>query len=105
MGMDDATWAKHSRPWSDWTRMTVVRLLILAGWSHIWLGIGALWAVLAVAVWTWLNPRLFPAPRTQDAWMTKGVFGERIWLSKLDYPVPAHHISVCNILSGIAAPG
>ncbi len=35
--MDDETWFKHANPWSVWTRLTVLPLIILAFWSRIWL--------------------------------------------------------------------
>lgn len=72
MGMDDATWARHSNPWSGWTRITTLPLLCLAVWSRAWWGWGALLPVFAVLCWTWLNPRLFPPPTNERAWMTKG---------------------------------
>jgi hypothetical protein len=30
MGMDDATWAKHTNPWSGWTRMSILPLFSFA---------------------------------------------------------------------------
>ena len=104
MGMDDAVWAKHSNPWSGWTRVSVLPLLCLAIWSRVWLGWGCMWLVLAVLAWTWLNPRLFGPPAHNNAWMTKGVLGERMWLAQQDVPIPAHHAlfgRFLNIAAGI----
>lgn len=106
MGMDDATWARHANPWSGWTRITILPLLSLAIWSRIWLGWGAVWPVLAVVVWTWVNPRLFGPPASNRAWMTKGVLGERVWLASGTSPIPSHHAQVgrsLNIATGIGA--
>jgi hypothetical protein len=105
MGMDDATWERHSNPISGWTRVTILPLLAFAIWSRVWLGWHALWIVRLSLVWTWLNPRLFGPPATNDAWMTQGVLGERIWLAKTTHPIPDHHARVSrwlNIAAGIS---
>jgi hypothetical protein len=45
MSMDDRVWRRHANPWSGWTRVTALPLLVLAIWSRVWIG---WWAVLAV---------------------------------------------------------
>lgn len=105
MGMDDETWARHSNPLSGWSRVSCLPLLALAIWSRVWFGWHALWFVGLVFIWIWLNPRLFKPPETQDAWMTQGVLGERIWLSRASQPIPLHHEKVSrllNIASGLS---
>lgn len=99
LGMDDSTWIKHSNPWSGWTRMTILPLFSLAVWSRVWLGWDALWPISAVILWTWLNPRMFQPPTHNDAWMTKGVLGERVWLAKLATPIPSHHAKMGRLLN------
>ncbi|MEM8651400.1 MAG: DUF6653 family protein [Pseudomonadota bacterium] len=104
--MNDETWTRHSNPWSGWTRVSILPLFCLAIWSRVWLGWYCLWLVLIVAIWTWVNPRFFGPPKHENAWMTKGVLGERIWLAKSENPIPAHHLRVGKLLlfaSGIAA--
>ncbi|MBV1868889.1 MAG: hypothetical protein KUG69_13445 [Marinosulfonomonas sp.] len=105
MGMDDATWAKHANPWSGWTRMPILPLLSLAIWSRVWLGWGALWLILAVLVWTWINPRLFGPPPNDHAWMTRAVLGERVWLASSSHPIPHHHARVSRNLNIAAVIG
>ncbi len=105
LGMDDATWAKHANPWSGWSRMSILPLLGLAIWSRVWLGWGALWLVLAILIWTWLNPRLFGLPSNHHAWMTKAVLGERVWLASRSNPIPHHHAKVSRILNIAAVMG
>lgn len=78
MGMTPQVWARHSNPWSGWSRLTVLPLFALAVWSRIWLGWGALGPILLVLVWTWLNPRIFATPKRTDNWMSRGVLGEQI---------------------------
>jgi hypothetical protein len=38
MAMDDRVWRRHANPWSGWTRVTVLPLLVLAIWSRVWIG-------------------------------------------------------------------
>ena len=98
MGMDDATWARHANPWSGWTRVTILPLLSSAIWSRVWLGWGAVLLIIAVIVWTWVNPRLFGPPEHNRAWMTKGVLGERVWLAQSEKSIPSHHAKVGRML-------
>jgi len=103
--MDAAAWARHANPWSGWTRVPALPLLALAIWSRAWLGWWALVPVAVLLAWLWVNPRLFPPPRDETAWMTRGVLGERLWLARDETPVPAHHRRAPNILSAIGAAG
>jgi hypothetical protein len=103
--MDDAAWARHANPWSGWTRLTVLPALVLAGWSRAWIGWWALLPLALALAWAWANPHLFPPPRRRDAWMTRGVLGERLWLERDRVPVPAHHRRVPHLVSGVAALG
>ncbi|WP_137125978.1 DUF6653 family protein [Roseomonas sp. HF4] len=103
--MDEAAWARHANPWSGWTRLPSLPLLALAAWSRAWIGWWALPAVAAVLAWIWVNPRLFPPPRRMDAWMTRAVLGERIWLARDAVPVPLRHRRIPNILTGANVAG
>jgi len=103
--LDDETWLRHAHPWSVLLRNTVLPILVLAFWSRLWLGWYALIPVAIALLWTWLNPRIFPAPETFDHWASKAVFGERVWLNRDVIPVPEHHRIVPNILSALAGIG
>ena len=92
MGMDEAKWARHASPWSVYSRFTVLPLLVVAIWSRVWLGWGALLPVFLVAAWAWFNPGLFRPPATTDHWAAKGTFGERVFLNRKAVPIPAHHL-------------
>ncbi|PKR88746.1 hypothetical protein CXZ10_13395 [Pleomorphomonas diazotrophica] len=105
MGMDDATWARHANPWSGWSRLTILPLLALAAWSRLWIGWWALAPLSAVLVWAWLNPRLFPPPHSTDNWMSRGVLGERVWLTRHDDPALAHHRPVVRALTALSTLG
>ena len=77
----------------------------LAIWSRVWLGWWCLAGAAVAFVWTWLNPRVFPKPRSTDTWASKGVFGERVWLARKTLPVPERHRVMPHILSACGAIG
>lgn len=99
MSMSDDVWMRHANPWSGYTRMATTPFYFLAIWSHVWIGWWALLPCALLAVWTWLNPRIFPAPGSTDNWMSKGVMGERVYLNRKSVPIPAHHVVWATILS------
>jgi hypothetical protein len=103
--MDEATWRRHASPWSVWTRVATLPLLVLAVWSRAWLGPWAVGPVALLLIWTWLNPRLFPAPRSTDNWASRGVMGERVWLNRREVAIPSHHRLVPHLLVAVAAAG
>lgn len=104
MGMDDRIWARHASPLSVYSRMATLPMLALAVWSRVWIGAWAWAAVAAVLVWTWANPRVFPAPSSLDNWASRGVLGERVFLNRRD-EVPAHHRVWAAMLSAGSVPG
>lgn len=104
--MTDSVWARHANGWSVWTRIASFPLIVLALWSHAWIGwLGAVAAVAAVAVWIWLNPRIFAVPAHTDSWASKVTFGERVWLNRKAVAIPAHHATMAQLLSGVAGIG
>ena len=103
--MSDETWQRHANPWSVWTRFTVLPILVLSIWSRAWVG---WWSLLSVAIaiaWAWLNPRIFPKPRSTDNWASRSVLGERVWLNRKNLPVPKHHRTIPKILSSVSGLG
>jgi hypothetical protein len=79
-GMTDEAWRRHANPWSVYTRFAAIPAMILAIWSRVWIGWWALVPVAAVAIWLWLNPRVFPAVTEPRSWAAKGIYGEKLWL-------------------------
>jgi hypothetical protein len=99
-GLDDIGWARHANPWSGWTRFaTCLPLLVLAIWSRAWLGYWSLIPVALALAWIWLNPRAFKPVPDDRAWISKGVFGERVWSSRHRMPVPERHRVMPNVLN------
>lgn len=103
--LEDDTWHRHANPWSVWSRTTVLPVLILAAWSRVWLGWGALVPGVLAVLWTWLNPRLFGPPESMDRWASKAVLGERVWINRDEEPVPARHRLVPHVLNGVSGTG
>jgi hypothetical protein len=56
--------------------------------------------VAVLLVWTWLNPRAFPPPKTTHHWASKAVFGERVWLHRRQTAIPRRHRLVPHLLNG-----
>jgi hypothetical protein len=103
--LDAEGWARHANPWSGWTRFATLPLLALAAWSRVWIG---WWAVLPLALllaWLWLNPRAFPPPGRWDAWMTRGVLGEQLWVARDAVKLPPHHRRMPHLLAAFGGLG
>lgn len=75
-------WAKHSNPWSGWTRTIVYPFIFLSIWFHHW------YALVLVIVFIIINPVLFPKPKNTNNWMSKGVLGEKLWSQKFRWDFP-----------------
>lgn len=97
--MDEETWKHYANPWSFWTRLLCFPLLILAIYARVWWGISS-WVIVVIAMtWTWLNPRIFPAPRTSKNWSSFATFGERVWLNRKVVPIPKDQRRVIGSLT------
>ena len=110
MGMDERAWRRHANPLSFWTRVAIPPLLALAVWSRVWIGWWCLVPVALLSGWAWLNPRAFPAPRTLDAWASRGVLGERLFLGRRGLArrgrrLPDAHVRACGRLTVAGALG
>ncbi|MDN3684839.1 hypothetical protein QW180_19820 [Vibrio sinaloensis] len=61
--MDESAWQRHSNPLSVYSRFTIMPLLTLVLIFRDDLGWWTLPMLVSIVVWTWLNPRLFSAPK------------------------------------------
>lgn len=106
LGMDSATWQRHASPWSVYTRMATLPFLVAAVWSHSilgpWVSLGLTFAVMG---WLWVNPRLFAPPKHTRSWAARATLGERIWLNRLNVPIPAETTRAAMTLSIVAGAG
>jgi len=93
--LDRYFWARHANPKSGWSRVASMPLLMACIYRRNWRGLAL---TLAFVV---LNPVLFSPPEDDSAWMTKVVYGERLWTQaehgRLGYP------EVLNLFNGLAA--
>jgi len=108
MAMDEETWLRHANPISGWSRICTFPFFILAFWSRKWVGWRCVLPIAAVSAWTFLNPRLFPKPKTTNTWVSKGVLGERVFTQERKNPdnnLPAHHLLAANTTTAIAGIG
>jgi hypothetical protein len=99
--MTDEVWCSHANPWSVATRFAAIPPLVLAIWSRAWIGWWCLLPLAAVALWLWLNPRVFAPVREPHRWASKGIHGEMVWARHPAAVPPAHRTA----LRWIAAPG
>jgi hypothetical protein len=69
-------WKRHSNPLSGWTRILSYPVVYVPFWNRSWKQ-GA-----AVAAWFAVNPFLFPEPKSDKSWATRGVLGEELWTAE-----------------------
>jgi hypothetical protein len=98
-------WQGHANPWSVYTRMPILPLLSIAIWSRVWIGWWALVPVGLMLVWTIVNPRIFPPPRSFGSWAARGVLGESYWAARKETPVPSRHRLAPVLLTAVSAVG
>jgi hypothetical protein len=105
-GLDgEQAWLRHANPWSVYTRIPIPLLLVAAIWSRSWIGWWCLLPIGIVVVWTVVNPRVFPPPRSLDHWTSRAVLGETAWGRRSTVPVPERHRVAPVVLSVISAAG
>lgn len=108
MQMNEDAWKRHANPLSVYTRYTALPFLALSVWSRYWLGWDALYPLFATFLWIWLNPRLFPAPKSLDSWASRGVMGEQLFLNRAQLVLPkpllqgVHSWTALSVLGVIA---
>jgi hypothetical protein len=98
-------WRRHANPWSVYTRIPIPLLLIGAIWSRTWVGWWSLVPIAACLMWTVVNPRVFPPPRTLESWASRSVMGETVWAKRKLAPIPARHRTAPYVLSALSAVG
>jgi len=103
--MSDEVWQRHANPWSIWTRITVLPVLIIAIWSRAWVGWWSSIPIMVAITWAWFNPRIYTRPKSTNNWASKAVLGERVWLNRKKTPVPIHHNILPNILNWVSGIG
>ena len=67
--------ARHSNPWSAWTRWASAPLMLVPVWRRSWRD------AALVGVWMAVNPVVFGKPAHERAWATRAVLGEELWIA------------------------
>ncbi len=87
--------ARHSNPWSAWTRWASTPLVLVPVWTR------RRRDAALVAAWLAVNPVVFPKPANDRVWATRAILGEELWTSRrMD---TARGISVATSLCAAAA--
>jgi hypothetical protein len=86
----EAVWERHANPASGWSRVATLPLLVLAIYRR------DRRLLAGTVVFVVVNPVLFPPPEGDDAWMTRVVYGERLWLEHGNRRHPIQLLNVCN---------
>ncbi len=98
-GLNEKTWLNHATAASVITRGLIPPMITLAALSRVWIG-HWWWAAFAIiAVWTFLNTRIFPKSKSYDNWYGRGAFGERVYAARKKVPIPKHHESFAKGLT------
>ena len=96
MSIGRAVFARHSNPWSAWSRWASAPLLLVPAWRRS--GRDA----ALVGAWMALNPVVFPPPADEDAWSTRAILGEEQWIA--DRPADlALAVDIAALLAGAVA--
>lgn len=98
-GMTGEVWERHANPWSVWTRFPILPAMVLVLMLRDVLGWAVAPVLVALVLWTWLNPRAFPPPASTRSWASRAVMGERVWLRRRRVPIPRHHHDWARFLS------
>jgi hypothetical protein len=75
-GIKRKVFARHSNPWSAWSRWASTPLVFVPVWNRRWN------QAALVGAWMAVNPIIFPVPRHDRAWSTRAVLGEELWISE-----------------------
>ena len=89
--LDRYFWARHANPKSGWSRVPTGAVLIACLYRRRW-------RMLALTVvFVLVNPFLFAPPEDDSAWMTRGVYGERLWSQE-----PTSYTSYPDVLGTVS---
>lgn len=70
-----AIFARHSNPWSAWTRWATTPLVLVPVWTRRWSH------AAAIGLWFAVNPVVFPKPGENRNWATRAMLGEEAWIT------------------------
>jgi hypothetical protein len=88
--------ARHSNPWSAWTRWLSTPLVLVPAWTRRWSH------AAIIGAWMAANPVIFPRPADEHAWPTRAVLGEELWITERPRDT-AMAVNAAATLAGITA--
>src|SRR5687767_14302422 len=88
--------ARHSNPWSAWTRWMSTPLVLVPAWTRRWSH------AAIIGAWMAANPVIFPRPADEHAWATRAVLGEELWITERPRDT-AMVVNAAAMLAGITA--
>lgn len=95
-GLSHTVFARHSNPWSAWTRWLSTPLVLVPLWTRRWSH------AAIIGAWMAANPVIFPRPADEHAWSTRVVLGEEQWIT--DRPRDtAMAVNAAATLAGVTA--
>ena len=78
--LEEKAWRRHANPWSVYTRFAAIPVGIVAIWSRVWIGWWSAIPIAMTVLWLILNPVAFSPVHKPVHWISKGIYGERLWL-------------------------
>ncbi len=101
--LNEQNWLKHSNPVSVYTRYLVLPFLSAPIYFRYELG-NIWWVFFVLAIlWMFINPVLFPKPKSTKNWASRCVLGERVYAKRKELNLPEHHQSPIFVLSNLLA--
>ena len=91
-----AMFARHSNPWSAWTRWASAPLVLVQVWTR------RRSDAALVAVWFALNPVIFPKPANDRAWATRAILGEELWVTNRPKDAATIVIGATSVVAVVA---
>ena len=91
-----AVFARHSNPWSAWTRWASTPLMLVPVWRRS--GRDA----ALVGAWMAVNPVIFGRPAHDRAWATRAVLGEEQWIAERPMDT-AMAVNIAATVAGLVA--
>jgi hypothetical protein len=94
-----AVFARHSNPWSAWTRWASAPLLLVPVWRRSWRD------AALVGVWMAVNPVVFNKPAHERAWATRAILGEEQWIAErpMDTAMAVDVAATASVLVALVA--
>ncbi len=91
--------ARHSNPWSMWTRWASTPLVLVPAWRRS--GRDA----ALVGLWMAVNPVVFGKPAHDRGWATRAALGEEQWIAErpMDAAMAVDLAATAALLAAIAA--